>query len=47
VRSPSTSPPVHPAANGNLEFFRGANFLWPFLMHQAGSSGTSGAHTSS
>jgi hypothetical protein len=26
--------PVHPATNGNLEFFLGANFHWPFLIHQ-------------
>ena len=46
VRSPSnTSPPVHPAANGNLEF-SGVQIHWPFLIHQPGSGGTSGAHTS-
>ena len=44
-KSINTSPPVHLAANGNLEF-SGVQIHWPFLIHQPGSGGTSGAHTS-
>ena len=42
VRSPFNT--SHPAANGNLEF-SGMQIYWPFLIHQPGSGGTSGAHS--